>query len=491
MSTAELGQSAKKSLLWYTTLPFAVHILRFAGSIVLARILAPEDFGVISIVSILFFYSNTFTDFGLSNAIVQRKSIELEHYGTVFAFNLFVSCVLFILFQLIAGDVAKYYEVAVLEPVLRVFSCVFIISSFMTVPIAYLRRQVQFKAIAIIEAIRVIFSVVVILWLAYAGYGVWSMVFGMLSSQILGVILLLIVSERKLVLSCSVNALKDLFNFSMWSFLNLQLVLISENIEKLILGKVLNVQLLGYFDKGAAMAKMPYDQIGAKVSSISFSTFSRIKDDKQQLSYYFERIYTVVALICFPVYFGLHAISEEFTLVLLGEKWAAMIPVLSLMSIAFLLYSMCSLYASFNMAVGYIKTMVTGRAIITVGFIIALVMIAEQGIEAVALTIIAYNVILLIFAAWLANKSVRISITRVVKLNLPPIVSTAFMYSAIAGFIYLTPNMQQGLHLLFGILLGILVYAICVLWLPFKYWGFVRQEVKSKLPKQLSSIIAK
>ena len=280
----QLAKKTKQGVIWFTVLPFSMHFFRFANSIVLARILSPDDFAIVAIITILLYYSNSLTDFGLSNAIVNRKEVKREHFGTLFVFNFVLSVILFLVFYLASPAIAQFFESPRLEEAVRLYSILFVISSFLAVPKANLKRNVRFKALAIIEAIKVLTSIGVSLTLATNGYGVWSIIIAMLVAQLVYTVLALVISDIKCSIYFSKLAFKDLFNFSLWSFISVQTNLISEHIDKLIVGKMLGTTYLGFYDKANGLSKMPYEQLSSRLSSVSFATFSRVQDNNTELS---------------------------------------------------------------------------------------------------------------------------------------------------------------------------------------------------------------
>ncbi len=477
----ELANRTKQGILWFTALPFAMHFFRFANSIVLARILAPDDFAIVAIITILLYYSNSLTDFGLSSAIVNRKEVKRQHFGTMFVFNFVVSLGLFSIFYFTAPFISTFFAEPKLENAIKVYSILFVISSFLAIPITHLKRNVQFKSLAIIEAIKIFISIIISLSMATHGFGVWSMIIAMLVAQSFYTVLALVISAEKCSVECSMSAFKELFNFSLWSFISVQVNLISENIDKLIVGKILGTTALGLYDKANGLAKMPYEQISYRLSSVSFASFSRVKDDHQALKYYFTKLFTVNTLICIPVFFGLSAVSSEFTLVLLGEKWRGMIPVLHVLAISFLLSSITGLIASFNQASGKIKHQVLVRVFSSIAFILSLFIVAANGIVYVSFALCGFYLLLLICSFHLLNKTLKLSIYSLLTLLAPPLLSGGLMLLAIFVLKHYVTSLPLWQLFTLEIFVGVLIYSICVLTIPFSSWHFIRRKVWSKL----------
>ncbi len=283
LSNEEIADKTRKSLLWFTIVPFTMQVLRFGISILLARILSPSDFGLIGIISVLLYYCDSFSDFGFSKAIVQKKSIIQEHYSIFFTFNIVVSMCFFVAAQGFSGSIASFFETQDIGEALQVFSFLFLITAVSAGPLVKLKRELNFKAIAIIQAIRMSITMTLSLILALKGFAFWSIIYAMLFSHVIELLLLLYTTRQFPRISLEFGYLKELLHFGLWDFIGAQCRLVSENIDKIIIGKILGTTSLGYYDKAYGISRMPNDQISVRLSLISFSSFSRVQDDEELL----------------------------------------------------------------------------------------------------------------------------------------------------------------------------------------------------------------
>jgi O-antigen/teichoic acid export membrane protein len=465
-------------------LPFFLHFFRFANSILLARILVPSDFGIMGIVAVILYYCNSVTDFGLAKAIIQRKSVEQGHFNAYFCFNLVVSIALFLIFQLLSTFISDFFNEPNVEAAIEVYSIMFLVSAFIAVPQASLKRNLNFKILAIIEAVRVFVSMGISLSLALNDYGFWSMIYAMLASQLLGLVLTFSMSKVKASVFFKMQHFRDLLKFGVWDFFWGQTKLIGDNIDKLIIAKFLGTTQLGFYDKAIGLAKMPNEQLSNRLSSVSFSAFSRLQDDKEEVRKYFSKLMITNMTIILPIFIGLCAVSYNFTLVLLGEKWLEMAPPLAIFSISYLLASISSPIVAMNMAGGLIKQQALIRFISVVILIIVLFFTAPYGIESASFTLLVFNFSLFVLSFLLLKKHFSVKWVTLINYSAPPVVSSLLMLiTVLAGQKYIWVETPV-LNLFTAVILGVMVYFLCFMFLPFPQWKFLQSKLKNKLLKQ-------
>jgi PST family polysaccharide transporter len=477
----------KQSVVWYTALPFTLHFFRFANSILLARILMPSDFGIMGIVAVILYYCNSVTDFGLAKAIIQRKDVEAGHFNAYFCFNVIVSTVLFIVFQLLSTHISNFFNEPNVEAAIEVYAIMFLVTAFIAVPQASLKRDLDFKALAIIEAIKVFFSMGISLSLALNGYGFWSMIYAMLASQVIALILTLAVSKARASLFFKFQHFKDLASFGIWDFFWGQTKLIGDNIDKLIIAKFLGTTQLGFYDKAIGLAKMPNEQLSDRLSAVSFSTFSRLQDEKTEVQKYFSKLMITNMTFILPIFIGLSAVSHNLTFVLLGDKWLEMAPSLAILSISYLLASISSPVVAMNMAGGLIKSQALIRLLSVMILIISLILTAPYGIEAASFTILSFNVLLFVLSSLLLKKHFFIKLSTLTSYFLPPFVSSMLMLLMVMTTQSFVWAQSPLLNLLASVFMGMLVYLFCFLFIPFKQWEFLQSKLKKKIEKLIKN----
>lgn len=472
-----LGAKTTESMIWFTSLPMLMNVIRFANSILLARLLVPRDFGIVGVASIMVYYTNNLSNFGLGNAIVQRKHIDDDHLNTFFTVNLGISILLCLGFILSASRIAEFFKMKELTEVITIFSSIFIITAFYTVAQTKLRRELGFKAIALNDMIKILISMPVSLLMAFYGFGYWALIVSGLGASLIATIALSFHAKISFRIRYTKKAFRDLRNFASWNFFSLQVRLLSEYVDKLVIGKVSGATTLGYYEKSFGITQMPYEQMANKLGAIAFSTFSRCQSEPDELRYYFRRMLTLLTFLAFPIFIGLLGVSKPFVLVLLGDKWAPMIPSFKILAVAFLVSSLTSLFSTLNITCGNYQRNIMQRAVCLVILVAALPFAARYGITMVAVVVLGHNVLFLLLTANLSRRVVQFSWRDILNCLLPSTAGTALMFLAIkVSAMWISA--YSFLNLVLLIVTGITIYTMWFLLTRFQEWKFLQEKTK-------------
>lgn len=480
-SSHVLGAKTAESMIWFTTLPMFLHVVRFANSILLARLMEPRDFGIVGIVSILVYYTNNLSNFGLGNAIVQRKDINDDHLSTFFTMNFAVSVFLCFAFIGAASSIAKFFKMNELDHVIKVFSVIFIITSFYTIAYTKLRRELNFRAIALNEATKVLVSMPTSLLLAAYGFGYWALIVAMLGSTLVSTVSICLRAKISFRLRYNKRSFMDLRNYASWNFFALQVRLLSEYLDKLLVGKISGATILGYYEKSFGISQMPYEQIANKLGTIAFSTFSRYQGNANELRHYFLRMLTVLAFLALPVFVGLLAISEPFVIALLGPKWKPMIPSFQILLMAFLLSSFSSLFSTLNVTCGSYKRDILLRTVCLAVLVVTLYVVARQGLSAVAFAILGHNLLFLFLTVGLSRSIIPYSWQELFSSLFPAVAGAGLMFLGVRIGAFWLAESGSLIHLAFLALLGACIYSSWFLLTRFQGWQFIRVKLFRQL----------
>jgi len=478
-----ISKKSKQSLAWFTTLPMLLHFIRFANSILLARILSPTDFGIVGIATILLYYCNSLTEFGFSKAIIQRKEISQQHYNVYFTFNIGVSIFFWFIFSFFSGEIAYYFRESDLEFAIDVIAILFMISALVAVPRTVHRRNINFKVLAIAEALKVFISMIISLSLALMGYKFLSIIYAMVISNFIAMLLIRVSCTINPELSLRFGFLKDLLGFSIWNFIWGQSRNLSDNIDKIFIGRMLDMMQVGFFEKAQGFAKMPNEQFSRRLGMVSFSTFSRVQDNPEDLKNYFSKMMILNSFICFPLYIGLFVVAENFTLVLLGEKWINMIAPLKVLSISFLVASVMGPLISMNMATGQIKQQTLARIFGLVLLVIFLIWAVPYGIVAVSFVSLGFNIFLFVLSFIILVWKLDITVKHVFWCLYPAMLSTAILFVSVMLASNFLLDADRSIILSVEILTGLCSYFLCAILLPFSQWKFIRSNIYALLLK--------
>lgn len=487
----DLDAKIKESLLWSTILPVLFQVVRFAGSIIIARILNPKDFGIIGIASVIVFYSNNLANFGFSTALIQRKEITQRHINSVFTIDLILSLVLTLVTCLFSNVIASFFEIKQLRNVFVALSSIFMISTFYTTPITILRRDISYKLVSQIEVVKGTSQLLFTLFFACLGFEYWSLVYGLIISMIIstGVVLYKVKWIPRILIDKT--ALKEIISFASWNFFSSQMRLLNDYADKLIIGKFLGATSLGYYDKAYSIALMPVESIVNRISGVMFSSFSRSQANTKKLLSYFERILITSSIICFPIFVGFFLVANYFVIVFLGERWSPMVPTFKILLIGLTMSSLSSTINVLNIGIGNYKKQIRIRLYSLIVFIILCFLFVHHSIGMVAIAVFIYHLIFLLFSYNIAKTTLGVSWTFLLNCIFPALAGVIIMGMIVFLLSHYILCEVSLLNLLLLSICGAIVYGCSIIGMNFNQTGFIRDEVKVQLKKLKESIVVR
>lgn len=290
-------------------------------SIVLARLLAPEEFGLLAIITVFINLASVFLDFGFSTALIQKQDIREEHYSAVFFLNVTMGFLLAAAVFLIAPILGKFYEKEVLVNVTRLMSLSIFISSFGQVMRARLRRDMNFRPISLAAIYAAIISGAVAMLMAWKGFGVWSLAVQSVILQILTVLFLYLFCKLRVPYRFDRKALVEMWPFSSKLFFSGLLDTLFFNLDALIIGKLLSPTTLGYYHRAKSLENFGFRYTASTLSSVLFPGLSSIQNDTERFRQMTLKIFYLLSFISF-IACGLFLVtSREIIIILFSAKW--------------------------------------------------------------------------------------------------------------------------------------------------------------------------
>ena len=302
-------------------------LLRLGCLMVLARLLAPTDFGLVGMVTAITGVLSLFREFGLSLATVQRLEITNEQTSTLFWINIAVGVVLFVTSVAVAPFVASFYREPRLALVMVVLGLGFILNAAGVQHSALLQRQMRFTALAVIEVLALIISSVVSLLMALSGFGYWSLVAWSITLPLASTIQLWLYSRWIPGRPTRSDGTASLVRFGGLVTLNTLVVYVAYNLDKVLLGRFWGAEVVGIYGRAYQLVSMPTEQITGTFGSIAISLLSRVQDDRSRLWSYFLKSYSLVLAITVPIAIVCALFAEGIILLMFGPTWSDAIPV--------------------------------------------------------------------------------------------------------------------------------------------------------------------
>jgi teichuronic acid exporter len=349
---SSLKTKTARALSWSLVQEIAQRGLQFGIGILLARLLAPEQFGLVAMLTIFFAVAQALLDSGFGSALIQRKDPTPTDESSVFYFNLFLGCAMAGMLYLAAPWIAAFYEQPRLTSMTRLWSVVLIINSFGIVQTSLMVRNLDFKRQAAVSVTSGLVSGAIAVVLAWRGMGVWSLVWQQVSNSAVRACMLWIVNQWRPQPLFSFQSLREMFTFGSNMMANSLLNTFFDNLYSLVIGKLFSPVTLGYYNRASNLQNHASQSLAMMANRVTFPVFSRLQDDPARLKRGLQKAMTTLAFVQFPLLIGLAAVAKPMVLVLLTEKWAASIPYLQLLCFAGLLYPVHLLNLNILIALG-------------------------------------------------------------------------------------------------------------------------------------------
>lgn len=384
--------SAVSGLKWSAIERFSQQGCRFFISLLLARILLPEQFGLLAMVTVFVTIAMAITDAGFSQAIIQKKELIDIDLCTAFYLNLVVGIVMMAILWMLSPLVAHFYGQPILADILQFLSLAILLGAFGQVHRAKLIRALEFRKLALVSIPVTIFSGIIAVWLALSGWGVWALVIQMLILAGMNSLLLWFVTMWRPSLAFSKNSASEMSAFGM-NMAGASIVNnLFQNLYVLVIGKMFLPAEVAYYQRAEGFKSMSAINIKVIISRVTFPLFSRIQSDSARLCEAFSKCVRMLCLILFPVMGLLAGISEPLILTLIGDKWAPSSSYLSLLCIVGAFYPVISINVDILKAVGQSKLVFKLALVKRVILLALLCLTFSFGIQAIILGQIVYCV---------------------------------------------------------------------------------------------------
>lgn len=312
--------------------------ISFLVSIILARILVPEDFGIIALIMIFIAILNVFVDSGLSTALIQKIDIDDLDYSTVFYFNLFVCILLYIVIFLTAPFIAKFYNNIKLISIIRVLALSLLISGVKTIQQAYVSKNMIFRIFFYATLSGTVAGGLLGIMAALNGFGVWALVIQSIAKSLIDTIVLWFKVDWHPRWLFSQKRLKNLFSYS-WKLLVSALIDTGYNsLRQLIIGKVYSPADLAFYNKGDQMPDLIVININSSIDSVLFPAMSSVQNNRERVKNITRRAIRTSTYIMMPLMIGLAMCAKPLIQLLLTDKWLPSVPYLRIFCFVYLLY---------------------------------------------------------------------------------------------------------------------------------------------------------
>ena len=400
--------------------------------ILLARILSPAEFGVVAIANIVIHYANNFTNFGLNNALVQKKNVLQKHIDSVFTIDLAISCLLVVSTIFFSNSIATFFHNQPVGPVLRWMSIYYIITTFYYIPVVILRRAIDFRFMTKVEFTEAILTSGLSILLALAGFSYWSIVISTLTVPALVTIIFMWKTKWIPRLSFC-GDMQGLYSFGLWNFIRAQVQLLVAKVDYFTIGRYLDVTSLGIYEKSFELTDRAMTGLTTPVNSIFFSTFSRLQDDIPQVRQIFLEASSLLALICYPILLGLVSVAPHFVGSCLGKQWLEAVLPIQILAFSGLFRVQLGMIANVNVALGKYRRHTIYNIIVSIVFISLCFILVPFGIIAVCLAYLIYCILSFWASYCVLSRSIQVGMASFFQALWCPLAGSLLMAAMVIG----------------------------------------------------------
>ena len=419
-------------------------LLQVAVSIIVARLLMPDDFGVMAIMTFFTALALVVVDSGFSQMLIRKNAPTADDYKSVFVFNVAVSIVLYVVLTLTAPMVARFYGRDVIARIAPVLFLLLPINAFCVIQNTIFTRRFRFDLLSKINFASSCIAGVIAIAMALAGMGVWALVGQRLGTMAAKAALLWLCSDWRAdgaFSGATLRAMSPLYFRLMFTDI---ISAVYNNVAQLFIGKMYSTDTLGYFNQAQKLKELPVSSAMQSVQSVTYPALSNIKDDAAKFADSYRRVMMVTAFVMFPAMVGMIAVADDMFALLLGERWMPTVPY-------FRILSLCGVFYPLSMiAYNILKVKSDGSIIIrleVVKKIITTVILAATipySVTAVAWGLVAMTAVEAAVNIAASTRFARIGIFAILRTLAPTALLTAAMYLVVTG---IAPCIA-GLHIL-------------------------------------------
>lgn len=474
-------QKVAGGLFWSYGERIMAQLVSLIVSIVLARLLDPENYGVISIVMIFITFCDAIVTGGFGNAIVQKKDADELDVNTMLCCSVATSILLYIIIFCAAPYIASFYNMPIIRPILRVLGLRLLISGVNSIQRAWIQKRMLFKRFFISTSFGTIISAVVGISMAYMGKGAWALVGQYLTNSFIDTAVLLITNDWKPRLQFSWKRAKEMLSYGWKVLVTTVVYTIEGDLRSLIIGKKFGSADLAYYDQGKKFPNLLVTNINTSISNVMFPVLSESQNDPTRLKQLCRRAVRIGIYLLSPLLIGLMGVADTFVIAILSEKWAPCIPFLRILTLVFLVRPFTTTCQQSILSVGRsditLKIEIIVNAV-AIGILFYSVFILESVLGIAIGTLIAELVSMGMFMYY-ENKIIRYSYKEQLQ-DLLPSLGLATVMGVIVYIVHFLP-IYKGLALILQVVIGAAFYFAASYVLQFEPFVYLVGMLKEKL----------
>ena len=482
MQQESLKNKTQKGLAWSMIERFANQGVQFLFGIILARLLSPDDYGIIAMPLVFLAIAQCFIDSGFSGALIRKPDLTEDDLSTAFYFNIGVGVICYLILFFTSPLIADFYNTPILAELLKVTALATLFNPLCAVQQAILTKKIDFKTQAIVSLAGALVSGIVGLLMAYNGFGVWALVFQQVGGYIIRTMLLWMLCKWKPKRKWSRDSFRYLWGFGSKMLASGLLDTIYSNIYPIVIGKYFSANDLGYYTRAQQFSNLPSSNVTGVLQRVTFPVLSSIQNEDERLARDYRMILKLSAFLIFPLMMMLSAVADPLVRVLLTDKWEGCIILLQILCFSLMWYPIHAINLNLLTVKGRSDLFFRLEVIKKIMGVSIMVITIPHGIIWMVSGGIVSSMISLIINTYYTGKLINVGYLKQMG-DLLPVFGVSFvMWLVIHGSMKLTTNIY--VQLIMGCLMGCAVYIVLAKLLLKSEWDDALSMVPNRLKRK-------
>jgi O-antigen/teichoic acid export membrane protein len=492
-----LDHRVVKGGFWVFALHISQQILAAGRLLILVQLLAPGDFGLLGIALLIMAVLENFTQTGFSAALVQKKGNIKSYLNTAWTIGLIRAVILFGILYFIAPCVVRFFDqpdkpidISQAVDIIRIMGISFLIGAFSNATIVYFSKELEFHKQFVMQMSGTVVDILVAVPIALICKSVWALVLGSLAGNFVRIILSYIIHPYRPRLELDKEKVKELWGFGKWVFGSSLLGFLINQGDDIVVGKVLGVVMLGYYQMAFKISNMPTTEITAVISGITFPAYSKLQDDLPRLRRGYLKVIQLAAFLSFPIAGLIFVLADDFTRIFMGQKWMPMVATLQVLTVWGLIRSLATVVSSPFGAMGRPKII---TKIHFLKFVLLAILIypltVRWGILGAAFAVVLNPLVVFPLMVYIALKLIRVRFVDMARLMVLPMLGMLIMANVVVlfkGFIFAHSDTVylswlNIIYFLLSVIIGILTYTGVMFLCDLKFDYGIRKILKEQL----------
>jgi O-antigen/teichoic acid export membrane protein len=489
----DIESRTRRGVVWSAVTSALGQLVTFVLGIILARLLAPEDFGCLAAIIIFVEIGSSIVSSGFVSALIQYPSVNEIHYCSVLVAGLVLGITGSLILVGISPWVGAWFQNDLMGQVLSVMSAYLVILPFITVPTAQLRKRLDFRSTGVVEVIQQMVTGGLSICLAYFGWGVWSLVLGRLAGNVCLAVCLARLACWTPRIRFKLRAFSELLPLSLNVTVANILNDVSQNIGFSLIGRLLGANPLGLYHRAYYLMTLPLTRITNSVNNVLYSAFAEVQGDPHRSKKGLLKTTCYISLISNPILVGLLLTAPSLIHTLYGGKWMGVVKPLQILCVAGGPLAVEPLAVSLITAMGYAGFEVRRQVIYLLVMVVGVLVGSQWGLVGVAWAMLGASILFLIFLQRLLKRLVNLSLSEYVAVLVPSLLGCAAMAAVLLAYQLTVQEAIDPLSpamLTSSVFLGAVTYCLCIWWLGPRTRNSIAGEVISEMRQYASDALS-